>query len=232
MYFCPVPQCGRQLGTRLNLRHHFLMQHMQDLVCIPIKSSQPLPQCEQCGLQMPVEGLNGSHYLIELCQWGWERTRQHAAAVRSHEALGCLFTAYGGKMERVEVFKYLGHLIAYYDANTQAMRLNPRKTRGYWAWILRVLRAENLTARIHKVTVQADLLYGSETWSLSPTNVKQLEGFHFWAAWQMSGLRTAKKPNKSWLYPCSKDVVDTASLYTIAQYMDMHWQSVANFIVN
>jgi hypothetical protein len=146
---------------------------------------------------MLVEGLNGSHYLTELCQWGWERKRQHAAAVHSHEALGCLFTAYGEKLERVEICKFLRHLIAYDDANIQAMLLNLRKTRGYWAWILRVLRAENVTARIHKATMQAVLLYGSETWSLSPTNVKQLEGLHFWAAWQMSGLQPEKKPNWS-----------------------------------
>jgi hypothetical protein len=36
LYFCPVAQCGGQSGTRFNLRRHFLMQHPQDLVCIPI----------------------------------------------------------------------------------------------------------------------------------------------------------------------------------------------------
>jgi hypothetical protein len=103
--------------------------------------------------------------------------------VRSQEALERSFTAYGEELERVEVFKYLGWLIAYDDADTQAMWSNLRKARGCWA---RVLRAENATARtcgmFYKATVQAILLFGSETWSLSPTSVKRLEGFHIRAA--------------------------------------------------
>ncbi len=152
------------------------MQHPQDLVCIPIEDTHPLPKCEHCGLQMPVEDLNGGHHRTELCQRGWQRKRQHAAAVRSQEALRHSFTAYGEELERVKVFKYLGWLIAYDDADTQAMRSNLRKARGCWARISRVLRAENATARscgmFYKATVQAVLLYGSETWSLSPTSVK------------------------------------------------------------
>jgi hypothetical protein len=96
--------------------------------------------------------------------------------MHSQEALRRLFTAYGEELERVEIFKYLGRLIAYDDANTQAMRLNLRKAWGCWARISCVLRADNATARtcgmFYKATVQAVLLYGSETWSLSPTSVK------------------------------------------------------------
>jgi hypothetical protein len=84
----------------------------------------------------------------------------------------------------------------------------------------------------YKATVQAVLLYGSETWNLSPTSAKRLEGFHICAAWQMSGLRPEKKPSGSWSYPRSKDVLDAAGLHTIAQYMDVRRQTVANFIVN
>jgi len=77
---------------------------------------------------MPVEDLNGSHHRTVLFQWGWERKRQHAAAVRSQEALGRSFTAYGEELVRVEVFKYLGQLIAYDDADIQAMQSNLRNT--------------------------------------------------------------------------------------------------------
>ncbi len=237
LYFvCLVAQCGERSGTRFNLRRHFLMRHPQDFVCIPIEGSQPLPKCERCVLQTLVADLNGGHHRTELCQWGWERKRQHAAAVRSQEALERSFKAYGEELERVEVFKYLGRLIAYDDAKNQAMQLNLRKARGCWARILHVLRAENPTARtcgmFYKATVQAVLLYGSETWNLSPTSVKRLECFHIRAAWRMSSLRPEKKPNGSWSYPRSKDVLDAAGLHTIAHYMDVRRQTVANFIVN
>ncbi len=48
----------------------------------------------------------------------------------------------------------------------------------------------------------------------------------------MSGLQPEKKPNGSWSYPRSKDVLDAAGLHTIAHYMDMRRQTVADFIVN
>ncbi len=152
------------------------MQHPQDLVCIPAEGSQPLPQCNQCGLQMPVEDLNQGYHHTGLCQRGWERKSQHAAAARSQQALDHVFTCNGEELERVEVFKYLGRLITYNDANTQAMRLNLRKAQGCCAWISRVLWAENAPPRMcgmfYKATVQAVLLYGSETWSLPPSSVK------------------------------------------------------------
>jgi hypothetical protein len=103
------------------------------------------------------------------------------------------------------------------------MQLNLRKARGCWAWILPVLRAENTTpwmsGMFYKATVQAVLLYGSETWSLPPSSVKRLEGFHIQAAWQMSSLRPEKKPNGSWLYPCSVYVLEKAGLKMITHYM-------------
>ncbi len=83
IYLCPVPQCGSHSGTRFNLLRHFLMQHPQDLVCIRIKGSLPLPKCARCGLQMPVEDLSRGHYRTALCQRGWERKCQHEAAVHS-----------------------------------------------------------------------------------------------------------------------------------------------------
>jgi hypothetical protein len=145
------------------------MGHPQDLVCILIEGSQPLPRCERCGLQTPVEDLSQGHHQTALCQRGWERKGHYVAAVRSQQALGQLFTAYGEELERVEVFKYLGRLIAYDDANKQAMRSNLRKARGCWARVSCVLRAENASPRtsgvFYKVSMQAVLLYGSETWS-------------------------------------------------------------------
>ena len=130
-----------------------------------------------------MEDLNGDHHRTELCQQGWERKQQHAAAVCSQEAIRGSSTAYGEELEREEIFKYLGWLIAYDDADTQtSMRSNLRKEPKCWAQILCVLRAEakNTAARMcgmfYKATVQAVLLDGSETWGLSLTSVEPLEG--------------------------------------------------------
>jgi hypothetical protein len=130
IYSWPVPQCGGHSGTRFNLRRHFLMQHPQDLVCVPIEGSLPLPKCAHCGLQLPVEDLGRGHHRTGLCQRGWERKCQHEAALCSQRTLECTFSANGEELERVENFKYLGRLISHDDADNQAMQRNLRKARG------------------------------------------------------------------------------------------------------
>ena len=68
----------------------------------------------------------------------------------------------------MEVFKYLGRLIAYDDEDTQAVRGNLKKARRVWVRISRVLRAENASPRVcgmfYKATVQSVLLFGSDIW--------------------------------------------------------------------
>jgi hypothetical protein len=102
--------------------------------------------------------------------------------VHSQCALECMFSANGEELERVEVFKYLGWLISHDDADNQAMQSSLRRACGCWAWVSRVLWDENVTPKtcgmFYKATVQAMLLDGSGTWSLSPLSMKRLEGFH------------------------------------------------------
>ena len=136
-----------------------------------------------------------------------------------------MFSANGDELERVEIFKYLGWLILHDDANNQAMQSNLKKARGCWAWVSRVLRAENATPKMcgmfYKAIVQAVLLYRSETWSLALSSMKRLEGFHICAAWQMSGKRPERKEDGSWTYPSSEDVLKAVSFKPIAHYVDV-----------
>ncbi len=65
--------------------------------------------------------MNGSHYNTAMCKDGVARKEQHAAAERTHLLLRQTFTAYGEELERVEVFKYLGRLLAYDDDDSRAV---------------------------------------------------------------------------------------------------------------
>ncbi len=104
---------------------------------------------------------------------GVERKKQWEVAVTSALALW---------QQGVEVFKYLGRLLAQDDDDTQAIHAQLRKARATWARVGQVLRAENVPPRVaekfYKAVVQAVLLYGSETWVLSKTAMASLEGFH------------------------------------------------------
>jgi hypothetical protein len=130
--------------------------------------------------------LIGRHQRTQLCQEGWDKKVQHEAAETARVALTQSFTAYGDKLERVEVFKYPGRLLAYDDHGTQAMQGNLKKVRKSWGRVSRILRAENASPKVCGVfyiaIVQAVLLFGSEMWKLSPLSLKSLEGFHIRAA--------------------------------------------------
>jgi hypothetical protein len=123
-------------------------------------------------MQTEVGTLYGRHRHTRLCQEGWDKKKQHEAAEAAQSALTRTFMAYGEDLERVQVFKYLGRLVSYDDNDSQAMRLNLKKAHKSWAQVSRVLRAENTSPKVcgvfYKATVQAVLLFGSETWKLSP----------------------------------------------------------------
>ena len=56
--------------------------------------------------------------------------------------------AYEDKLEKVEVFKYLGQLLSYDDNDTQAMLGNLKKAHKCWGQVSRVMRAENASPKV------------------------------------------------------------------------------------
>jgi hypothetical protein len=120
-YICLVMHCIGRVSTKLNLRWHFLYCHPRDLMYLPSKGTDPLPRCERCGMQTECRALYGWHQQTQHCQDGWDKKLQHADAETTRIALTQLFTAYGDKLERVEVFKYLCWLLTFDDNDTQAM---------------------------------------------------------------------------------------------------------------
>ncbi len=161
---------------------------------------------------------------------------QHEAAETTRVALAQLFTSYRDELERVEVFKYLGRLLAYDNNNTQAMQGNLKKACKSWGQVSCILRAENASRKVcgvfYKATVQAVLLFGSETWMLSPLSLKSLEGFHIWAAYCMAGKMPTRKPDGTWTYPSSRDVLKAVELQTIGHYIGICQETIARFIVD
>ena len=167
-------------------------------------------------MQTSVDSLNRGHQLLEQCRGLYEMRLQHEAAARSQDALQQGFSCGGDELEKVEVFKYLGRMLAYDNNDTQAMRANLKKARKCWARISRVLRTENATPRVcgvfYKATVMAVLLFGSETWNLAPSSLKRLEGFHHRAAWRMAGKVPRLNTDGSWTYPDTEAVMKEVGL--------------------
>jgi hypothetical protein len=106
---CPYPGCTRGLQDGWMMRRHFSDVHPIDLVKVPKEGR--FDRCERCGMQ--VHPLYPPHWLLKECQVGvLERRQQREAVVTAALALRQQFTIHGNVLERVEVYKYLGRMMA------------------------------------------------------------------------------------------------------------------------
>ena len=169
---------------------------------------------------------------------GTARHHQRDMAVRSALALRQQFMVHGDVLERVEVFRYLGCLLSQDDDDIQAVvRSQLRKARGMWARIGQVLHKENAPPRVstkfYKAIVQSILLYGSETWTLSPAALARLEGFHIHAAYRMAKEHVPRRgPHQQWVYPPSDKVLEECGIHTIEHYIDVRRETIAKYVVD
>ena len=120
------------------------------------------------------------------------------------------------------------HTIQIHHVRAQLM-----KARGTWARLGKVLQIENVPPRIsgmfYPATIQAVLLYGSETWNLTPRLLVTLEGFHVHAARRITDMMPKKGHDKVWQYPSNKTVLRAAGLRNIAHYITVWRKTVAEY---
>ena len=199
------------------------------------KEGRSYPRCAYCGMQTDPK-VRG-HWRTESCSIGADRRVQREVAVASALALRCTFTVHGDVLERVEVFKYLGCLLAQDNNDVQAVRQQICKAQGTWTSVGQVLRWENaapcVAAKFYKAVVQSVLLYRSKTWNLTETVLAQLEGFHIRAAYPMARVH---KPRKGllgdWIYPSTKDVLNECGLHLVKEYINTRRAMIAMYVVN
>ena len=81
-------------------------------------------------------------------------------------------TAYGLPISQVTSFKCLGRVLAAEDDDWPEVVHNHQQARHKWARMTQILSREGADARtlgqIYLAVVQSVLLYGSETWVLTP----------------------------------------------------------------
>ena len=99
---------------------HFRDLHPQDTVTVP-KEGRSYPRCGHCRMQ--VNPRFTGHWKMERCVIGTEQKAQRKAAINSAIALCRNFKVHGEVLEKVEVFKYLGRLLAQDNDDVQAVRL-------------------------------------------------------------------------------------------------------------
>jgi hypothetical protein len=120
---CPFPGCKGQLQDGWMMRQHFWDVHPMNLVKVPKEGRYD--RCERCGMQ--IHPLYPRHWLSKECQVGAEHQQQWEVAVTSALALCQQFTVHGDALERVEVYKYLGRMMAQDNDDTQALHVQLQK---------------------------------------------------------------------------------------------------------
>jgi hypothetical protein len=216
----PVPGCPGELQDGWMLQRHCRDLHPFDRVVVPTEGY--FPQCERCRMQ--VNSVYPRHIRTKECGIGMDRQLQRESAISSALALRHKFNVGGTVLERVEVFKYLGRLLAQDNDDAQAIRQQLRKARGVWAQVGQVLHGENATpwvaAKFYKAVVQAILLYGSKTWNLTASALARLEGFHIHLPYKMVREHQPRQgANHVWTYPRLADVLEECRMQTIAEYI-------------
>jgi Reverse transcriptase (RNA-dependent DNA polymerase) len=232
---CPVDGCPHSARTRAGLRTHFNHRHWNDLIHILEEHPAIYPQCPQCGLHVPHTQLNNRHYNTELCRKGMRRRANRAAERAAFEACGVTFTLNNELLEKVDTFRYLGRLLSYTNSDWPTIYHNLKKAQQWWGMVARVLVRDGASpaamGMFYKGIVQAVLLYGCETWTLTTPMVKVLKSFHHKVARRITGRMPTLLPSGEWHYPPLADALLEAGLYPLHTYIQRRQATITRHIV-
>ena len=115
------------------------------------------------------------------------------------------FEVYGEQLKTVPSFKYLGRILtAGYD-DWPAVAGNLGKARKSWGRLQRILSREGANKRVSgdffKAVVQQVLLFGAETWVVTPRMERALNVFMHGAAIRITGRQPRRGWDRKWFYP-------------------------------
>jgi hypothetical protein len=133
-------------------------------------------------MHLPATVLAGVHGATLLCRQGHVLKQNRAAEEDIRKARDVVFSVCGVPLELVSKCICIGRQLSLMHDDWPDVVKNLVKARRRWATISRVLirdgAAPRISAMFYKSVAQSVLLYGSETWVLSPKMLSKLEGFH------------------------------------------------------
>ena len=81
----------------------------------------------------------------------------------------------------------------------------------------------------YKAIVQAVLLYGSESWTLSESMLQRIRSFHSRVARYICRRHIRKLEDDTWEYPPTAEVLEKSGLFTIDEYIRRRRETVWKF---
>ena len=183
---------------------------------------------------VPWRALNGRHKDTAMCKRGGERKRRRLAEAEIRESTEMAFESYGEQLESAPRFTHLGRLITAGDDDCPAVAGNLNKARRSWGRLQRILRREGATPRISgsffKAVVQQVLMFGAETWVVTPKMERALSGFLHGAARRLTRRQARGGENGEWYYPSLEGAMPEAGLTDIRKSIAKRQNTVAQYI--
>ena len=154
---------------------------------------------------VPWRALNGRHKNTEMFRCGADKKRRRLAEAEVRYSAEMAFEVYGEQLHTLPRFKYLGRILTEGDDNWPAVVGNLVKARKSWGRLQGILSREGATKRVSgnffKAVVQQVLLFGAETWVVSPIMERALSAFIHGAARQLTGRHPQRGRDGKWLTP-------------------------------
>ena len=108
------------------------------------------------------------------------------------------------------------------------------KARKSWGWLSSILSREGADKRVSgnffKAVVQAVLLFGAETWMLTPRVERALEIFMHGDARSITGKQPRRRGGGKWTYPHLKEAVREVGFEGIRKAVTRRQNTVAQYI--
>ena len=144
--------------------------------------------------------------------------------------------AYGWPLETVAPFKFLGSLLTAIDNDWPEVIDNPQKARKSWARLSQILGregADNQTSsRFYLALVQAVLIFGVDTWVVTPYIGRMMEGLYRRGVQRIWGQQLCIREDGTREYPPLEEAMRAVGLEDMDIYISRINNTVAQYIVS
>ena len=155
------------------------------------------------------------------------------------EAEDVKFTVNGKEIEEVSEFRYLGRILSHDDDDTKCIMDNLKRAKNRWNSIAKILKREGANAicmaRFYLTVVQAVLLYGADSWTVTERNMKKLDSFHKRAVRYMTGQHIRKvcrgRNEERWEYPEHRILLRTCRLFPLKVYIERRRGTLREYLL-
>jgi hypothetical protein len=179
--------------------------------------------------------LAGGHRSTALCRQGRELKQNRVIREDTRKAREVVFTVEGVPLDSERWFVYLVILLSADNDDWPAVLRNMAKARQRWAYISRILRGEGATPRIsamfYKEVVQTVLIFGSESWVLTPSMLVKLEGFHRQIARRLMGRAPVYlRSEGTWQYQPLGNAMEEAGLFSMNEFIARRRNKLVEYV--